>query len=197
MQSRNVGGRLPSGCRPPAPLHRRLALQLAITAGWLYGKIVRLIHFRRRLRSVQFGPLTMRVPLTWGEFEAAPEGDFVLRSVPTQYFIYGDSLWYASVAEIRTRPADHPGRLPEDSPMDELRRIVLTEQGPVLVLLRVARGMSAAMRAEAEQAFRSIRTRAGGPPLEFPEASYGVPALGDGKPPVDSRKYFEGRTVGP
>jgi hypothetical protein len=142
------------------------------------------------------GPVSLRIPMTWGVLEPAPEGDFVIRSVPTQYLIYGDSLWYANVAEIRIRPPDHPGRLPVESPMDELRRTVETEHGPVLVLLRVGRGMSSAKRAEAERAFRSVRARPDGPPLDFPDATYGVPALAGSKPPLDPRHYFEGRTVG-
>jgi hypothetical protein len=136
------------------------------------------------------------VPTTWSDFEPAPEGDFVLRSVPARYLIYGDSLWYANVAEIRIRPPNHADRLPDESPMDELRMTLGTRHGPVLLLLRVARGMSAPQRAEAERAFRSVRARRGGPRLDFPNASYGVSALADGKPPDDPRHYFEGRTVG-
>ncbi len=178
------------------PLRWWLVLRVVAAGGSLYGRTLRLVQRRRRLRRVELGPLSLRVPATWGEFEAAREGDFVIRSVPTQYLIYGDSLWYANVAEIRVRPEDHPGRLPVESPMDELRRVVRTKHGPVLVLLRVARGMSAPLRADAERAFRSVRPRRRGPPLEFPEARYGVPALAGGKPPDDPRHYFEGRTVG-
>ena len=184
------------GCRPATPLRWRLVFHVVAAAGSLYGRALRLLQSRRRVRRVELGPLSLRVPVAWGDFEAAREGDFVIRSVPTQYFIYGDSLWYSNVAEIRVRPVDHPGRLPVESPMDELRRALQTEHGPVLVLLRVARGMSPALRAEAERAFRSVRPRRRGSPLEFPEASYGVPALAGGKPPDDPRHYFEGRTVG-
>ena len=108
-----------------------------------------------------------------------------MRSIPTQQLIYGDSLWYANVAEIRVRRPDHPTSLPATAPMDEVCRVLETSEGPVLVLLRIARGMSAAKRAEAERAFRSVRVRKGGGPLEFPPATYGVPALADGKPPAD------------
>jgi hypothetical protein len=80
--------------------------------------------------------------------------------------------------------------------MDGCQRIVPTRHGDVVVLLRVARGMSAVPRADAERAFRSVRARRGGEPLAFPEATYGVPALPGGEAPHNPRHYFEGRTVG-
>lgn len=185
-----------SACEPSVPWWWRLAARALVTAGWVYGCTTRPYRTRRQTRRVEFGPVTLRVRQTWGDFEPSPEGDFVLRSVPTRYFIYGDSLWYGNVAEIRLRPPDHPTRLLAEGPMDEMQRLVRTDHGEVLVLLRVARGMSHARRAEAERAFRSVRRRRRGEKLRYPERTYGVPARPSGQPPKDSRRYFEGGSVG-
>jgi hypothetical protein len=175
----------------------RIALRTTLTAGWLYGRVARRVRFRRRRRTVELGPLCFRVPATWGAFEPAPEGDFVLRSVPTEHMIWGDAVWYANVAEIRVRPP--AGRMelpPEASPMDEMRRELRTEHGPVLVLLRVARGMAPARRREAERVLAGVRARRGGVALRFPEATYGQPAAPDGGPPPHLKRTIEGGTVG-
>lgn len=142
-----------------------------VAVGYLYGRAYRVVRFRKRYRRAAIGPLWFRVPMTWGEFEPAPEGDFVIRNKPTRHMIDGDILWYSSIGEIRVRRPGGRG-LPDLAPMDEVQRTVITPQGPVLVLARVGRGMSARRRSEAQRVLASVRVRRRREPLIWPHPKY-------------------------
>ena len=126
---------------------RSLGERLGTTRGW---------------RTVEFGPLRIRVPPGWGEVERTPDGGYVVHNRPSKDRIDGDAVWYSSAIELRIRRPDMRS-LPRLAPMKEVSRLLQTGDGPVVVALQIANGVGPLRRREARRVLRLARAVRGAP----------------------------------
>jgi len=126
---------------------RSLDERLGATRGW---------------RTVEFGPLRIRVPPGWGEVERTPDGGYVVHNRPSTDRVDGDAVWYSSAIELRIRRPDMRS-LPRLAPMQEVSRLLQTGDGPVVVALQIANGVGPARRREVRRVLRSARVVRGAP----------------------------------
>lgn len=133
-------------------------------------RIVRILRLDWRTR--QFGPIRVRTPPEWGEFEPGQRGELVLHNRPRPLRVDGDAVWYASAIELRVRPLSRDaGR--DTGVMRTVQRILGPVQSPLVAELRIARGVGPSREEAALTVLRSLRLIGDASLIEWPQQNVG------------------------
>ncbi len=118
-------------------------------------------------RTISYGPLELRTPATWGDFEQTVDGMLVLHNRPARMRVDGDLVWYGSTIEIRFYRANEK-RSTIDSASRSWKRRLGSSEAPVLAELIVANGVRPTKEREARAVFRSVRLNGASDSIAWP-----------------------------
>lgn len=124
-------------------------------------------RLRRDWRTVSYGPLEVRTPPTWGDFEPTVDGMVVLHNRPAKMRVDGDLVWYGSTIEMRFY-AGGEQRTTIDNASRSWRRQLGTKDTPIVVELIVANGVRPTKEREALAVFKTVRLAGSSSSLVWP-----------------------------